>query len=556
MNDSLPNASATQQAVPSTSATVDWSAKSVVRSFFQLRFAQVVLLLASLLILAVWTWPAGHMEEQVRWMVVYLITFIATLLLGYWVIFGSVIGARWKVLIILSLVLLPPGLIRRVHFDGNLGIAAIDWRWQSVIDLPEDLAPVQLSLELQEGDSPGFRGADRTGVVEEGPELSRDWNTHPPKLLWKHRISQQGKAGYSGFAVVGGYLFTLEQRDQMEEVVCYDAKTGEKKWKHAYPALFDETMGGRGPRATPTFDQGELFCLGATGELLCLDAATGKVKWQVNILTNNKNLDWGMSGSPLVVDDLVIVNPGAQLPSAADRALIAYHRATGKEVWASGNGRAGYSSPMLVTLAGRRQILLFDGDGLAGYDPATGKPLWRHAWSTQQGINVAQPIVVGANRVFIASGYNTGGALIQVDRTSKGWTTKEVWRTPRTTMRCKFASPVEYQGYLYGLNDGVLECLDLRTGKAVWTHEERRPRKATGAYGHGQLLRWKDLLVLVTEYGEIALVQATPNEFRQLGRIPVLDGEKTWNTPALAHGILYLRNGEEMAACDLRLLQP
>src|SRR5262249_13714974 len=172
---------------------------------------------------------------------------------------------------------------------------------------------------------------------------------------------------------------TLEQRRDREAVVCYDATTGREVWVYSYPALFEETLGGPGPRATPTIRDGAVYSLGATGVPVCLDAATGKLKGPapVNILENNANLHWAMSGSPLVYDQVVVVNPGTQSEAARGRALVAYDRATGQEVWKSGATKAGYSSPMLAVLGGVRQILLFDGEGLGGYSAADGKELWR-----------------------------------------------------------------------------------------------------------------------------------------------------------------------------------
>src|SRR5262249_7412171 len=148
--------------------------------------------------------------------------------------------------------------------------------------------------------------------------------------------------------------------------------------------------------------------------LTCLDVATGKPRWSVETLKDNANLKWGMSGSPLVYDGVVVVSPGVQQPGAPGGTLVAYDRATGQQVWAAGAAPAGYSSPMLATLAGRRQVLLFDGKGLAGYDAADGKELWRHPWETQEDINVAQPVVLEGDRVVVSSGYGVGSALLHV----------------------------------------------------------------------------------------------------------------------------------------------
>jgi outer membrane protein assembly factor BamB len=244
-----------------------------------------------------------------------------------------------------------------------------------------------------------------------------------------------------------------------------------------------------------------------------------------------------MSGSPLVYDQFVVVNPGKQ--GAAGQTLVAYDRMSGQKVWASGQARAGYSSPMLATLAGIRQILLFDGQRVAGYDAKTGQELWHFDWQTNQDINVAQPLVLDGDRVFISSGYGVGCAMLKVTHTDGGWEVRPLWR--KRTLRCKFTSPVALAGYLYGLDEGVLTCIDQEKGERKWIGRR---------FGHGQLLLAGDLLLIMAETGELALVQAAPAAFQELGVISVFDG-KTWNCPALAGGKVYLRNDQEMAAYDV-----
>jgi outer membrane protein assembly factor BamB len=340
--------------------------------------------------------------------------------------------------------------------------------------------------------------------------------------------------------IVGDVLVTIEQRRDNEAVVRYDAATGKEIWAYEYPAHFQETLGGPGPRATPTIADGEVFSLGATGHLACLDGATGKMKWTVNILDDNDNIQWAMSGSPLVYDDLVVVNPGAQRSSAKGRALIAYDRKTGKQVWAAGDTRAGYSSPMLATLAGKRQVVMFDAAEVAGYDAKTGEKIWNVPFETYQGINVAQPILYDDDRVFISAGYDHGSAMIQIDASGKP---KELWKTRK--LRSKFSNPVAHAGHIYGLDDGILVCLDEKTGQLKWKGER---------YGHGQVLLADGLLVILSEQGDLAIVEATPDESRQLGRLSAIKG-RTWNYHALAAGRVYVRNDQEMAALDLRKME-
>ncbi len=558
--------------------------RSLARRIFRVGFPQVVIVLAVFLFFATRIGEGHHIERQ--WFNLFrtIVVIAAAGLVALWALFFS----GWRKLPVAAALLLLIGsswALCRIEYDGDLRphIHFRDWvlrmfgathsdklrahreeQARTLVKRPVDLTPMPT-------DFPGYRGADRTGVVD-GPALNRDWNARSPREVWKQPVG----GGYSSFAVVNEFLFTMEQREDREAVVCYDAVNGNELWSNSWPARFEESMGGVGPRSTPTVDKGEVFALGALGRLVCLNGVTGELKWAVDTLEDARNVRWAMSGSPLVYGDFVVVNPGAQTLNRAGKALVAYHRRDGHLVWNSGKYQAGYASPMLAKLGGRWQILIFDGAGLGGYDPEQGTELWRFPWLTQgdSGINVAQPIIVereyptplplGAllggigvhpriarkGEVFIASGYGRGGALVRVSPVGTGWKAEEVWKTPRSTMRCKFNSPIEYNGYVYGLDDGNLQCIDLSDGSVKWT-DRRRPGEGR-AYDQGQLLRSGDLLVVLSEYGEVVLVEANPEQFRELGRKKVLTGYKTWNNPALAGGMLYIRNHLEMACVDLR----
>jgi outer membrane protein assembly factor BamB len=224
--------------------------------------------------------------------------------------------------------------------------------------------------------------------------------------------------------------------------------------------------------------------------------------------------------------------------------VIAYDRETGKEVWTAGNAKAAYGSPMLATLAGRRQVLIFDAEGLAGFDAAKGDELWRYEWKTMSDINVAQPVILPDDRVFITSGYWHGCDLIKVLRTGSDFQKIPAWPNPPSkAMRSKFSNPVYYDGFLYGLDESErLVCVDAATGQRQWRD---------GHYGHGQLLLVGDKLVALTETGQLALVEATPKAFHELGKFQALQGEKTWNCPAMVGKRVFVRNHLEMACYEL-----
>ncbi len=380
-----------------------------------------------------------------------------------------------------------------------------------------------------------FRGPNRDGDYGNTPILT-NWPAEGLTPIWKQPIG----AGYASFVAAASRAFTIEQRGPQEVVAAYDVATGRELWTNAWPAEFRESMGGDGPRATPTWHDGRLYALGATGEFRALDDANGRVIWRTNILTDNgaNNLAWGMSAAPLVVGETVIVLPGG--PNG--RSVVGYNRATGQRVWSALNDQQAYASPMLVTLNGVRQILVVSATRLMGLTPSDGTLLWEYPFATYNGINASQPLVVGDNRVFISSSYGAGAAMLELSRGAGGnITVREVWRNNR--MKNRFSSSVLQKGIIYGLDEAILAAIDAETGELKWKG---------GRYGYGQVLLAGDRLIVLTEDGDLALVRATPERHEEVTRFPVLEG-KTWNVPALAGGYLLVRNLSEMAAFDLRI---
>jgi outer membrane protein assembly factor BamB len=518
------------------------------RSFLRFWLPWIILALGGVALAGIWAWPDPEWPAVFRMASTMGVTSLTLLLLGLWFVLFSGVRLWLRAVTVLAAAgaiwFLPKYLIRIEHFSGNL-IPVVHFVWEKPASeaveawrrqtAGEKVSPVDLSERPT--DYPGYRGRECDGLIH-GPDLARDWNT-PPRQLWRHPCG----GGYAGFAVAGNGAVTIEQRGDREAVVCYDTDTGLERWVYDYPAHFKEQMGGEGPRATPTIAGGDVYSLGAEGKLVCLDGATGKLKWQVNVLEDNDNIQWGMSSSPLVYDRFVVVDPGNQKNTAKYGTAAAFDRQTGELVWKSGTARASYSSPQLFTLAGKRQLLLFDGEGLAAYDPEKGTGLWRHPWKTNPPVNVAQPIVLPGDRVFVSSHYGLGCAMLQVSLDYSGnWAVKELWK--KMTMRCRFTSPVaddQYQN-LYGLDEGVLVCLDPKDGSRKWRG---------GNYGHGQLLRAGDLLVIQAEDGDLVLVAVNGDGGHELGRFAALKGH-TWNYPALADGKVYVRNDHEMACYDLR----
>ena len=381
---------------------------------------------------------------------------------------------------------------------------------------------------------PDFRGPKRDGHYTERV-IRTDWPAGGLTPLWKQPVG----GGYASFVAARGRAFTIEQRGAEEIVAAYDIRSGRELWTSRWTATFSESMGGPGPRATPTWSDGRVYALGATGEFRALDEADGRTIWRTNILDDARatNIQWGMAAAPLVVDETVIVLPGG----ANGRSVVAYDRRSGKPAWSALDDTASYSSPMLVQLAGVRQLLVFTASRVVGLRPDNGHLLWEHPWKTANDVNASQPLVIGENRLFLSTGYGTGAAVLELTKTDDRFSVREVWRNIR--MKNQFTSSVLHDGFIYGLDESILACVDVATGDLKWKG---------GRYGYGQIMLASGHLIVLTEDGQLALVRATPERHQEIAIFPVLDG-KTWNHPAIAGGYLLVRNINEMAAFDLRV---
>lgn len=514
----------------------------------------ILLVLAPLAIIASW-WIAGEVSDGDR--TIQMVAGIAALSVAFliqviwWTFFARLSWRAWFIgvasLTVLALVAL--GTLRFEGHSGEMLPTGVRFVWQETAEekaiayfrkAPQSAVPtadLTTSVVVTEEDWPQYRGTNRDGVRADA-QIRTNWEDAPPKEVWRHPVGP----GWSSFAVVGDRLFTQEQRGEEEVVVCYGAREGEQLWVHSDRARFSESLGGDGPRGTPTVVDSRVYALGGTGLLNCLDAATGEAVWQRDILKDAGdgervgNIDWGMAGSPLVREGLVYVAPGGE----KGKSVIAYDAASGEIRWGSGNANASYAAPRIETIEGVPQLLVFDGDGLKSYDPSNGEVLWTFGpWTNQPKVNAAQPIVEG-NRVFISSGYTIGSVLLRVEATDEGWKVSEVWRND-SKFKLKFNDGVLKDGYLYGLDEGILACLEFETGKQQWKK---------GRYGYGQVILLGETLVVLAEDGTLAAVKATPESFEEVARVPVLDG-KTWNHPAYSRGLLFVRNDREAACFEI-----
>jgi len=394
-------------------------------------------------------------------------------------------------------------------------------------------APELPKVEIVERlpDWPGFRGPLGDGIVRAGLR-SLPWSEGGPRRLWKQPVG----GGHGSFAIGAGRAFSIEQRGEDEVVASYALTSGRELWTHRYPAHFESAMSAPGPRSTPAIDGARVYAQGASGVLSCLNASTGELLWSRNILADAgaKNLQWGMAGSPLVAQGRVYAAPGGE-----HGAVIAYDAVSGEPVWRSGSRRAGYSSPMLVRLAGTPQLLVFDGEGLTAYAPNDGAELWHHPWETDFGVNAAQPIVVDGEHVFISSGYGRGCTLLRILRREGRLEAQTVWEN--RNLKLKYTSGVLLDGHIYGADESIFVCLNVRTGERAWKG---------GRYGFAHVLLAGRRLLIQCDNGDLALVEATPEAYREIARSPALDGTTT-NPPALGEGKLIVRNASEMISFSL-----
>jgi outer membrane protein assembly factor BamB len=475
----------------------------------------------------IWTWidpTRSHQQRNLTLMAVLLTTI--PLLLVWW---GALSGApeRWRrggVAACLAILALAGSMLRVTGVSGDL-LPIFEFRWKSAsAPIVTAASGTPLGRASASGSAfPQFLGPDRNGVIRE-TRLASDWSTNGPVELWRHPVG----AAWSGFAVVDGIAYTQEQAENEELVAAYDLLTGKRLWEHRDAGRYSTTIAGEGPRSTPTVDGDQVYTLGATGTLNCLDRRSGRKIWGLSLtqIAGCSIPEWGFTSAPLIVEGRVIVLAGGK------SALWAFNAADGKVAWSAGDHGANYGSVSLLELSGERQLVHFGSRTVVGLDPKEGHERWKHPFGTGMPL-VANPVLVGTNRLVVSAGYGVGAELIEIGTNN---TVRSLWTTKR--LKAKFANPVRIGDMIVGLDDGILAAVDLTDGRQLWKE---------GRYGHGQGLLVGDLLLLMAESGDILLLQPTPDGPHELARRRVFDA-KTWNPIALAGDLLLVRNDRE-AAC-------
>jgi outer membrane protein assembly factor BamB len=498
-----------------------------------IRWWPAAIIVGAMVVLLAKVWLSEAPSHQTQVVSTFPIVGLGIILLTLWAVLFSRLArpVRLKIFAAIVLVAVLFGLLFEIRgVSGNI-VPILGFRWSGEPVFASDSRDAGVTAPGP-NDFPQFYGPGRDAMLA-GPALARDWEAQPPRELWRRDVGE----GWSSFAIVGSAALTMELRGDLEAVVRYDLATGEQVWVHSDPAPFNTTVGGSGPRATPTVADGRVYTFGATGLLSCLELRDGSVVWQRNVLEeHDKSIpEWGLASSPLIVDDLVVVQLGDR-----SNLLVAHHRDSGEPVWQADIARGSYNSPILAELQDVPQIISSNGGSVTGHDPTSGATLWTVEWR-HPSERVAPPLVMGENRLLVSAGYGAGSLMIEVTETEGVLSASTLWDSPR--LKSKFAPVVRLEGTVYGLDDGILVALDPETGERHWKG---------GRYGHGQLLLVGDLLLIVTEKGDVVMVEANPTELRELGRFPAFDG-KTWNPPALSGRLLLVRNNREAAAYELPL---
>ena len=445
-----------------------------------------------------------------------------------------------------------------VEFNGNMFPVGFHWPFAkgkdyqlATINTSKAKKGIDLKTETGE-DFPQFLGPNRDGKVN--VEFATDWEEDQPELLWRQPIGP----GHSGFATRNGFAVTMEQRGDEELTTCYDLVSGEIKWSHSENQRHDSWLGKLGPRSTPTIHEGLVYSLGGNGTLICLDGSNGELIWKkelfeefgTSVAEEKNTVIWGRSASPLIYQDKVIVPAGG--PKTNPVSLVAYDKITGNEVWRAGDTQISYASPIVMPSrhdgSATELIVSVNESNVTAHDPNDGKIIWTEEWlgNSTRNASTSQPVVLPSQQLLLTKGYGQGARLLQFpgDELNRFWSSNRVLKT-------KFTNAVYRDGYAYGLSDGRLECVDIRTGKSAW--------KSRKNFGHGQILLCGAQILILAEKGYLVLVPIEESDEvgrrsapEPLAKFQAIEGT-SWNTIAVHGDKLLIRNSNEAACYRMRL---
>ena len=385
---------------------------------------------------------------------------------------------------------------------------------------------------------PKWRGPNADGISHETGLLQK-WPENGPAKVWSAKVG----LGFSSPIAQDGKVYLFSQDGNKDVLAAFDADSGKLLWGQAYNGGYPKDDYA-GSRSTPTIDGDRIYTFGGGGDLVCRQLSDGKEIWHLNVLqvTRTQLLQWGQASSPLVGEKAVFVQCGMGGPLA-----VAVDKMTGKSGWRSERtGQAGYAAPILMDVAGGKQLIVFAGNELTAMNPENGKTLWTVPWPTSYGVNAGTPIAVG-DKLFVSSGYNHGAAQFQVGPAGA----KQVWMTQE--VQDKFPAAVYEDGYLYCNSEdhsGTLKCLNWADGKVKWAAKGGRATKL--GFG-GSFVRVEDKLITMSQNGLLSLMKATPEGVELISQAQVFPEtfDRVWSTPMIYHGKLYAKGQSELACFDI-----
>ena len=499
--------------------------------------ALLVFILAVLALVVVWQFRDGPRQEK-NIHTAFVVIATTALLILWWTFFSRTrLMLRFGVIVgIAVLVGIGSQVFEIIGVSGDL-VPIIRLKSAGTQTASVETTTVDSDLESlprAEQNFLQFLGSNRDAVLA-GISISQEQMQTAPKELWRQPIGQ----GWSGFVVEGPFAYTQEQSEGEEAVTCYQLSTGSLLWKYQYPADYSSVIAGSGPRATPTISGDYLVTMGSTGVLNCLKRSNGELIWSHDVIKDAqaKIPEWGFSPSPLVIRSEVIVPAG----EGGESGLRVYDLETGALIRSYSNVPASYSSPILAQWGDNSQLLYMHHKGFAGFAPDSDQKLWDIPWGSVYP-DVAVPVVLPDSKVFISSGYGVGCALLELKSNESGeWTAEQVWK--QRSMKAKFTNVVARDGYVYGLDDGMMACIDLKNGRRQWKD---------GRYGHGQMFLLDNAIMILSEKGDVIWLEINPEEAKVIAQWHALDG-KTWNPPCLAWPYLLLRNDQEAVCFEFEI---
>ncbi len=389
-----------------------------------------------------------------------------------------------------------------------------------------------MTIEDQPTDWPQWRGAERDGLAQFSP-INTTWPEKGLSRLWKKTLGD----GFSAVSIWNKRAYTQYSNGYDEILICMNAATGKTLWKARLGASFLSSMGGDGPRSTPTVSQGVVYTMSAFGTVAAHDALTGEDIWRIDLRKDHDGdvPDWGYATCALLHENMLIIEAG----SKSGGLFMALNRTDGSIIWQSGTGKGAYSSPILATIGGENHIIFLTGKDVRGIRLEDGKQLWQTPFPTSYDNNIATPILFDKNKIYVSAGYGTGAMVFAVEQQGGIYTAQEIWRNK--VMKNHMSTAVFADGYLYGFDNSILKCIDANTGEEVWK---------TRGYGKGTLLMADGHLIILGEKGKLGIAPISSNGFQEKAAFKAISG-RCWTMPSIADGRIYVRSRFEMACYDI-----